>query len=208
MPLDPQWALQFRDAVTTNDIQLAAELLSQCDDAPCVSEPIDENHLWNLVDFTISWGRVAILEALVAKFKNLSHNGRILSTYCLYQSFRDGQMECAQALQVVFPGEVFFCLPHAVKCDQIHMLEHFLPQFNPDITDLTRLLIEAWDCNSVRCFAYVLPQCSYLDGDAMAARFRFSVEDSTEFCAHFHAQRQKLVLEEQVSGGCERVRKM
>lgn len=198
---------QFHTAVLNNDVDAAREMI-----AKLLVETRDSqencDQLYDLMDCAVEQGRVEIAEIFVRAFKDLGDIGRILTKYALYTSFRKGQLPCAENLQQFYPSEIFFCISRAVKDDHVHMLEHFLPQFNPDITDLTRLLIEAWECNSERCFAYVLPQCSYLDGDAMAERFRFSVEDSTEFCAHFHAQRQKLVLEEQVNGGCERVRKM
>lgn len=198
---------QFYTAALNNDVDAARKMIAQLVETLDAQENCDQ--LYDLIDCAVEQGRVEIAEIFVRAFKDLGEIGRILGKYTLYASFRKGQLPCAENLQQFYPSEIFFCISRAVKDDHVHMLERFLPQFNPDITDLTRLLIEAWDCNSVRCFAYVLPQCSYLDGDAMAARFRFSVDDnSTEFCAHFHAQRQKLVLEEQVNGGRERVRKM
>jgi hypothetical protein len=192
MPLDPQWALQFRDAITTNNIQQAAELLSQCDDSPNLGETPEENDLWSLVDLAISQVRVEILEAVVTKFKHNPINGRHVAKYCLYQSFRDGQMECAQALQVFFPGEVFFCLPHAVKYDQLHMLEHFLPNFHADATDLTRLLFVAWQDNSEQCFDYLVTKCPHLD-EKVVTQFCTPIQ-SVEFTRYVCAQRQKNVL--------------
>lgn len=197
---------QFYTAVLNNDIDAARGLIAQLVETLGAQE--DCEPLYNLIDCVVEQGRVEIAEIFVRAFKGLGEIGRILGKYALYASFRKGQLPCAENLQQFYPSEIFFCIFSAMNDDHVHMLERFLPQFNPDITDLTRLLIEAWDCNSARCFAYVLPQCSYLDGDAMAERFRFSVEDSTEFCAHFDAMRQKLALGAQVNGGCERVRKM
>lgn len=207
MSLDCDLAVQFRHAVETNNAVLASQLIGQFPDAPDPREATHPNDLYDLMHFTIAQGRTDILQHFALTFKQRSSNGRCLARYALYTSFSTGNLECAQALQKIYPGEVFFCMPNAVENDQVHMLEHFLPDFNPDATDLTRLLIEAWRCNSARCFAYVLPQCPQLDGDVLVERFGYG-NDGAEFSGYVAAQRQKMVLLNHVDEGRTQTRKM
>lgn len=184
---------EFRLAIANNDIEKARSLVGDLINIPKADTESEYNDLYDLVNFAVKKGRVEILEALVSGFKHLSTNGRRLAKYCLYTSFHSGQMECAQSLQHFFPSEVFFCLPSATQNDHVHMLEHFLPPFNPDSTDVTRLLIVAWQYDSPQCFDYLLPQCTEVDTDEVARRFG-ARKEGVEFTAHVAARRQKLVL--------------
>lgn len=207
MSFDCDLALQFRHAVEINDAALAGQLISQFPDAPNSRDAPCPNDLYDLMNFTIAQGRVEILNNFVVAFKNRSSNGRCLARYALYTCFSTGNLECAEALQKFYPGEVIFCLPNAVENDQVHILEHFLPDMNADATDMTRLLIEAWRSNSARCFAYVLPQCPQLDGDVLVERFGYG-NDGAEFSGYVAAQRQKMVLLNHVAEGRTQTRKM
>lgn len=184
---------EFRLAVANNDIEKARSLVGDLINIPKADTESEYNDLYDLVNFAVEQGRVEVLEALVSGFKHLSTNGRRLAKYCLYTSFHSGQMECAQSLQHFFPSDVFFCLPHATQNDHVHMLEHFLPSFEPDATDVTRLLIVAWQHNSTRCFDYLLSQCTEVDTDEVARRLGPRKEE-VEFTTHVAAQRQKRVL--------------
>lgn len=199
-------AFDFRNAVEHNNIAQALDVIERLDDAPDPNALSHPDDAYALMDFAIAHERVQIVDAFARRFKTLSRYGRTLSKYALYESFAQGKIECAQTLQHLHPAEVFFCLPKAVENDHLHMLEHFLPSFNPDSMDVTRLLINAWQHNSPQCFEYLLPQCLELDTNTMEERL--DPQKRNDFGVYVQSQRQKSVLLTHVDGGCTRARKL
>lgn len=183
---------KIRTAASNNDSQTAGSYISQFSAVPDEGSH-EHSEIYDLLDFIIDQSQLEILGSFVQHFKHLSTNGRRLAKHCLYTSFQKGQMECAQSLQHFFPSEVFFCLSHATQNDHVHMLEHFLPPFKPDATDVTGLLIIAWGNRSQRCFDYLLPQCAEVDTHEVERRFG-TRKEGVEFAAYVAAQRQKIVL--------------
>ena len=199
-------ASEFRSAVEHNNIAQALDVIERLDDAPDPNAFSHPDDAYALMDFAIAHERVQIVEAFARRFKTLSRHGRTLSKYALYESFVRGKIECAQALQHLHPAEVFFCLPKAVENDHLHMLENFLPPFNPDSVDVTRLLINAWQYNSPQCFKYLLPQCLGLDTNTMEESL--DPQQRHDFVVYLQSQRQKSVLLTHVDGGSTRARKL
>lgn len=199
-------AFDFRNAVEHNNIAQALDVIERLDDAPDPNAFSHPDDAYALMDFAIAHERVQIVEAFARRFKTLSRHGRTLSKYALYESFAQGKIECAQALQHLHPAEVFFCLPKAVENDHLHMLENFLPPFNPDSVDVTRLLINAWQYNSPQCFKYLLPQCLGLDTNTMEESL--DPQQRHDFVVYVQSQRQKSVLLTHVDGGSTRARKL
>lgn len=199
-------ALEFRNAVEHNNIAQALDVIERFDDAPDPAAPAHPDDLYALMDWAIAHEQVQIVHAFAQRFKTFSTHGRMLSKYALHESFAQGKIECAQALQQLHPAEVFFCLPRAVHHDRLHMLEHFLPAFDIDDVDVTRLLICAWEQHSAQCFEYLLPQCSELDEGA--ADERLDDQQRNDFYAYVQSQRQKSILLTHVDEGCGRTRKM